>query len=99
MPSKSPTTCTLCLKPASIFGTLNFQRHEAIRCNECGEFAISDSARKRIGGLPIQFKDDWRAKIKATDPQDIFLLTVGPLGSGSQIEEARVCRHKIQSLP
>ena len=99
MADQSLTTCPLCLKPASIFGTLNFQRHEAIRCNACGEFAISDSARKRISGLPIQFKDDWREKIKATGPQEIFLLTTGPVGSGSQIAEERVPRHKTQSLP
>ena len=99
MPDQSSTVCPLCSKPAKVFGTLNFQRHEAIQCNACGEFAISDSARKRISELPIQFKDDWRAKIKVTNSQELFLLTIGPVGYGSQIEETRVSRQKIQSLP
>ena len=99
MTNLTPTICPLCVKQANVFGTLNFQRQEAIRCEACGEFAISDQARKRITGLPIQFKDDWRAKIKATDAQEIFLLTVRPVGAGGQIEEERVHRRNIQPLP
>ena len=99
MSDQSHTICPLCLKPAQVFGTIDIHRHEAIRCEACGEFAISDGARKRISGLPVQFKDAWREKIKETPPEEIFLLTIGPVGSGGQIEESRVPRHKIRAMP
>jgi hypothetical protein len=87
------------LKPAAVFGTTNFGRNKAFDCKDCGQFAASDRAEPRIRGLPVQFKDDWRTKIRATKPDELFVIAVGPVGSGGQLEEERVPRHTIQSLP
>ena len=99
MPLDPPTSCPLCSKPAAIFGTTNGGRNNAFDCAGCGQFSVSALADARIRGLPDTFKDDWRAKICATKPDELFVIIVGPPGSGRQIEEERVPRHTIQSLP
>ena len=99
MPSTPQTSCPLCLKPARIFGTTNLGRNSAFTCAGCGQFAVSARADERIRGLPDALKDDWRAKIRATKPDELFVITVGPVGSGSNFEEDRVSRHTIQSRP
>jgi hypothetical protein len=95
---ESQTSCPLCLKPARVVGTTNFRRNKVSDCKVCGQFAVSDKADARIRGLPVQFKDDWRAKIRATKPDELFVIIVGPVGSGSQLEEERVPCHTIESL-
>lgn len=97
--SASATTCPLCLKAAAVFGTTNFGRNKAYDCKKCGQFAVSDQAETRIRGLPVEFKDDWQAKIRATTPDELFVIIVGPVGSGGQLEEERVPRHTIQPPP
>ena len=99
MPNQPPTICPLCLKSAAIIGTTNAGKNKVFKCEGCGEFGVSDKAEARIKGLPDQFKNDWRAKIHATKPSELFVITIGPPGSGGQIEEERVPRHTIQSLP
>ena len=99
MPNQPPTTCPLCLKPARIFGTTNMGRNNAFDCEGCGQFAVSDKADARIRGLPVQFKDDWRAKIRATKPDELFVIIVGPVGSGEQLLEEYFPRRDVGTPP
>lgn len=92
MSSKPQSLCPLCSKPAPVINTLDFGRHKVFGCEGCGEFAVSDLADARIRGLPIEFKDQWRTKIKATNAEEIFVITVTPVGAGSNIHEERVTR-------
>jgi hypothetical protein len=80
MSSEPSTSCPLCLKNAPIIGTLDFGRHKVFGCEGCGEFAVSDRADARIRGLPNEFKDQWRKKIEATNAEELFAITVSPVG-------------------
>ena len=102
MPDQPPTTCPLCLKPAPIIATTNFRRNKVFDCKDCGQFGVSDDADARIRGLPVQDKDDWRAKIHATKPTKpdvLFVIIIRLVGSAWLLDEERIQRHAIESLP
>lgn len=94
MPTQPQTSCPLCLKSAPVIG--KYGRHKAISCEGCGEFAVSDLADARIRGLPVEFKDQWREKIRATQAEELFVITVSPVGAGSQLQEERVARFSLK---
>ena len=99
MSDPTNTMCPLCLKPATVFGTTNAGLNKALDCKGCGKFAVSDKADAKLRTLPDQFKDDWRAKIRATTLDELFVIITRLVGSESQIEGQRVPRNTIQSLP
>jgi hypothetical protein len=90
--------CPLCFESAALLGTANYTKYKVFGCKGCGSFAVTDLADERIRGLPAEFKDAWRAKVRATKPDDLFVIMVGPVGSGSRIEELRIPRHTIRPL-
>ena len=99
MLGNTPTSCPLCLTPATVLGTTNAGRNRVFDCKDCRQFAVSEKADSRLRGLPDKFKDAWRAKIRSAKPDELLVMIVGPVGSGSQLEEEWVPRHTIQSLP
>ena len=99
MLDQPPITCPLCLKPAPIIGTTNFRRNKVFDCKDCGQFGVSDDADARIRGLPVQDKDDLRAKIHATKPDVLFGIIIRLVGSAWLLDEERIQRHTIESLP
>ena len=92
MNESNSSSCTLCANAATIFATGNFGRYKAFDCKECGQFAVSDSADARIRGLPIEFKDSWRARIRSANPEQILLITVTPVGAGGNLTSELVSR-------
>ena len=95
MSSPVAATCALCSGPALQFAAPNYGRYAALRCASCGDFVISQTAAERIAGLPEQFKDAWRAKIRAAKPEEIFLLIVEPVGAGGGLKDELVARTSL----
>lgn len=96
MNESNSTSCALCANPATIFATGNFGRYKAFDCKECGQFAASDSADSRIQGLPIEFKDSWRAMIRSASWEQILLITVTPVGAGVHLIHDLVSRNTFR---
>ena len=88
--------CVLCAAPAELFGTPNFGRYKAIRCGNCGEYVVSESATDRIAGLPDEFKNGWRATIRSAQSDEILLIIVEPVGSGGGLKVELVPRSRLR---
>ena len=92
MNSPAHVSCALCSKPALLFASPNYGRYSAVRCTSCGDFVISHTAAERVAGLPSEFADAWRARIRAAKPEEIFLLIVEPVGAGGGLKGELVLR-------
>lgn len=89
-------TCSLCDRPALLNSKPNFGRYIALECSTCGQFVVSDAADERVRGLPIEFKDKWRALIRSAAPDQILLIITQPVGSGGGLKDELVPRSSLR---
>ena len=96
MSTSNTLTCTLCDGAVALAASPNFGRYKALECKKCGQFVVSDDADERIRGLPVQFKDSWRASIASAKDDEILLIIVEPVGSGGGLKAELVPRSSLR---
>ena len=89
-------TCTLCAAEAMLFAVPNSGRYLALECQECGQFVVSEAADKRIRGLSLETKNDYRQDIASAQDGEILLMIVEPIGSGGGLKVELVLRASLR---